>query len=363
MRGIGMEITSLECSIIEQGSVPRKTAVAFFIIGTSGSMAGTRIGAVNSWMEQILAELCEMNADSADAEIEVALLEFSSGARWLTPNGPVKVENYYWSDLDVGGKHNMGEAFRMLEEKLHRKNGFMQRATRAYAPILFLISDGEPSDDYRKHLARLKDNGWFKVATKGALAIGDEANDHVLMEFTGSEEAVVRVPDGKNIGEKWTKMVKFISVDYDVEDQRADLSLTTGVYSISDDIRWTISNNNTLWQALQRIRSECGEDIFDSLGKFKSALADFLTGVGQDIVRLRKRTVEAVEMGVYNRLKNAEQLDLERVVRVEIKRMQDEGISEATAQEIVYALAKLFVNNPDDGWDISDIDSGSDWDW
>jgi len=30
-------------------------------------------------------------------------------------------------------------------------------------------------------------------------------------------------------------------------------------------------------------------------------------------------------------------------VRVEIKRLQDEGLNEATAQEIVYALAKFFI--------------------
>jgi len=197
---------------VERGSVPRKTTMLFFIIDTSGSMAGTRIGAVNSAIEQTLEKLREMNADSADAEIEVALLEFSSGARWLTPNGPMKVENYYWSDLDADGLTAMGEAFRMLEEKLHKSSGFMQRASGSYAPVLFLMSDGEPNDDYKTHLARLQNNGWFKASTKVALAIGDEANDYVLMEFTGSKEAVVRVPDGRNAGEKLAKMVQFIAV-------------------------------------------------------------------------------------------------------------------------------------------------------
>ena len=197
---------------IEKESIPRKTTILFFIIDTSGSMAGTYIGAVNSAIEETLEKLREMNADSADAEIEVALLEFSSSARWLTPNGPVKVENYYWSDLNADGLTAMGEAFRMLEEKLHKSSGFMQRASGSYAPVLFLMSDGEPNDDYKTHLAKLQNNGWFKASTKVALAIGDEANDYVLMEFTGSKEAVVRVPDGKNAGEKLAKMVRFIAV-------------------------------------------------------------------------------------------------------------------------------------------------------
>jgi len=197
---------------VERESIPRKTTVLFFIIDTSGSMAGTRIGAVNSAIEQTLEILGEMNADSADAEIEVALLEFSSGANWITENGPRKVENIYWRDLDAEGLTSMGEAFRMLEEKLHKSSGFMQRASGSYAPVIFLMSDGEPTDDYKIQLAKLQNNGWFKASTKVALAIGDDANDHVLIDFTGSKEAVVRVPDGKNAGEKLAKMVRFIAV-------------------------------------------------------------------------------------------------------------------------------------------------------
>lgn len=202
-----MAITS-----VERESIPRKTTVLFFVIDTSGSMAGTRIGAVNSAVEQTLEKLKEMNNDNPDAEIEVAFLEFSSDARWLTPNGPMKVENYYWADLDASGLTSMGEAFRKLEEKLHKSSGFMQRASGSNAPVLFLMSDGEPNDDYRKYLAKLHKNPWFKVSIKVALAIGDEANDSVLMEFTGSKEAVVRVPDGRDAGEELAKMIRFIAV-------------------------------------------------------------------------------------------------------------------------------------------------------
>jgi uncharacterized protein YegL len=197
---------------VERESVPRKTMALFFIVDTSGSMHGTRIGAVNSAIEQTLEKLREMNADNADAEIEVAFLEFSSGAKWLTPNGPMKVDNYYWTDLDADGLTYMGEAFKMLTEKLSASSGFMQRASGSFAPVLFLMSDGEPNDDYKTHLAKLQNNGWFKASVKVALAIGDEANDSVLQEFTGSKEGVVRVPDGKNAGEKLAKMVQFIAV-------------------------------------------------------------------------------------------------------------------------------------------------------
>jgi len=229
---------------IERESVPRKTVMLFFIIDTSGSMSGQRIGSVNSAVEQTLEKLREMNADSADAEIEIALLEFSSGAQWLTPNGPVKVENYYWQDLDADGLTSMGEAFRMLEEKLHKSSGFMQRASGSYAPVLFLMSDGEPTDDYTTHLAKLQNNGWFKASTKVALAIGDDANDHVLEEFTKSKEAVVRVSNS-NAGAKLAKMIQFIAVtSSQVASTPADASEKTKQEQLEDAIKDAVDDDD-----------------------------------------------------------------------------------------------------------------------
>jgi len=188
---------------------PRKTCVVFFVIDTSDAMSGEKIRVVNSAIKEMIEQFKIINSDNLCAEIGVAILAFSSGARWLTPNGPMKPENYSWSDLDAGGKRDIGEAFRMLEEKLHRSSGFMQRANSSCKPIIFLMTDGEPTDVYKTHLARLQNNWWFKASNKVALAIGDEVNNHVLMEFTGSNEAVVRPG---NAGEKLARMIKFIAV-------------------------------------------------------------------------------------------------------------------------------------------------------
>ena len=39
----------------------------------------------------------------------------------------------------------------------------------------------------------MKDNNWFKAAIKIAIAIGDDADNDVLKDFTGSSEAVIKV--------------------------------------------------------------------------------------------------------------------------------------------------------------------------
>ena len=188
-------------------SVPRKTMTLFFIIDTSGSMSGDKIGAVNSAIEEILPELRDISDTNADAKIKIAVLEFSSGARWITASGPVEAESFAWNFLDAGGVTDLGDACIKLNEKLS-KNEFMKEAAGSFAPALFLMSDGEPTDDYQKGLVLLKQNNWFKKAIKVAVAIGEDANKEVLKEFTGTSEAVL---EAYNV-ELLKKMIKFVSI-------------------------------------------------------------------------------------------------------------------------------------------------------
>ena len=64
-------------------SVPRRTMTLFFVIDTSGSMEGNKIGAVNDAVVNVLPMLDEISQTNPDAEIKVAALEFSSGTQWL----------------------------------------------------------------------------------------------------------------------------------------------------------------------------------------------------------------------------------------------------------------------------------------
>lgn len=65
----------------EQIEVPRRTMVVFFIVDTSGSMQGAKIGAVNSAIEEVLPEIAKISDENADAEIKIAVLDFSTDAK------------------------------------------------------------------------------------------------------------------------------------------------------------------------------------------------------------------------------------------------------------------------------------------
>jgi len=188
-------------------AIPRKSIVLFFLIDTSGSMNGSKIGAVNAAIEEVIPELKDISAANADAEVKIAALEFSDSASWITGEGPVPVDNFLWRYVDAFGNTAMGNAFRKLNEKLSTK-GFMSETFGSYAPVIFLLSDGEPTDDFAGGLDELKSNKWFNAAIKVAVAIGDDANKNRLAEFTGSHESVLEVHNAAML----CKTIKFLSV-------------------------------------------------------------------------------------------------------------------------------------------------------
>lgn len=172
-------------------SVPRRTMTLFFVIDTSSSMSGNKIGAVNDAIVNVLPILEDISAENSDAEIKVAALEFSSGCKWLY-NEPKLANEFIWQDVTASGLTSLGEACMELSSKLSR-NGFMKSASGSFAPVIILLSDGGPTDNYKSGLAKLQENNWFKAAIKIAIAIGEKADLDVLTDFTGNVEAVFTV--------------------------------------------------------------------------------------------------------------------------------------------------------------------------
>jgi uncharacterized protein YegL len=194
-------------ALTDKVEIARRTMVLFFIVDASGSMDGAKIGAVNQAILEVIPEIREINDENADAQIKIAVMEFSAGATWITKGGPVEVDQFQWKDIQASGVTDLGTACRELNKKLSKKE-FMQDATGSFAPAIFLLSDGDPTDDFESGLEELKQNNWFKAAVKAAVAIGDAANKEVLAKFTGHEEAVIEAHNVATL----KKMIKFVSV-------------------------------------------------------------------------------------------------------------------------------------------------------
>jgi uncharacterized protein YegL len=59
---------------------------------------------------------------------------------------------------------------------------------RALPPVLVLLSDGQPTDDFAGGLKALMDQPWGKKAVRIAIAIGQDADLNVLQQFIGNSE-------------------------------------------------------------------------------------------------------------------------------------------------------------------------------
>ena len=174
----------------------------FWVVDCSGSMYGEKIGIVNNTIQECIPEMRNSADNNPNAQLLIRALQFSSGASWITSN-PVPVENYSWEDMDVNGLTELGKAFDLLAAQL----SIPPMPSRALPPVIVLLSDGQPTDDYKKSLDRLKALPWFRKAVKIAISIGQDADDDVLIEFTGNKELVLQANNATALA----KMIKWAS--------------------------------------------------------------------------------------------------------------------------------------------------------
>lgn len=85
---------------------------------------------------------------------------------------------------DSGGNTNLGKAL----DKLSKQLRIPPMSQRALPPVLVLISDGVPTDDFREGLNSLLLQPWGKKAIRLAIAIGQEVDIDMLQEFIGTDK-------------------------------------------------------------------------------------------------------------------------------------------------------------------------------
>ena len=174
----------------------------FWVVDCSGSMYGEKIGTVNHAIQSTIPEMADAAKDNPNAQLLLRTLKFSTGASWVTAD-PVPVENFAWDDLDAGGVTDLGKAFELLAAQLT----IPPMTDRALPPVLVLLSDGQPTDDYKKSLDKLLHLPWGKKAVRIAISIGQDADDDVLEQFTGNRELVLQA----NNPQALVKMIKWAS--------------------------------------------------------------------------------------------------------------------------------------------------------
>jgi len=166
------------------GEMATKPLHFIWIADCSDSMrVGGKIQALNTAIREAIPHMRKVAQDNPNAQVLVRAVRFSDGAYWHIAQ-PVPVEQFEWVDLQAKGVTDMGKALKLVAEQLTMP----PMPERGLPPVLVLISDGLPTDDFAAGLNALLDLPWGKKAVRIAIAIGEDANLEVLQRFINNSE-------------------------------------------------------------------------------------------------------------------------------------------------------------------------------
>lgn len=165
------------------GKLARRPLQFIWLVDCSGSMQGRKIESLNLAIRESIKPMQDVADENPNAEVLVRAIRFSDGATWHISQ-PTDIHGFRWTDLDADGVTDMGKALSMVAEALKTEN----MPARGLPPVLVMISDGQPTDNFGEGLKSLMAQPWGTKAVRIAVAIGDDADLDVLQKFIGNVE-------------------------------------------------------------------------------------------------------------------------------------------------------------------------------
>jgi len=177
----------------------------FWIVDCSGSMTvDGKIQSLNNAIREALPHMKAEADQNPHAKMILKAIKFSNGATWHITDTPL--DDFHWTDLVAKDDEltDMGAALSMVAKQIK----IPPMPERGLPPVLVLVSDGMPSDDFNKGFKELMEQPWSKKAIKVSIAIGKDAEMSVLQKFIDNDE---RKPLPANTPEELAKLIKWVS--------------------------------------------------------------------------------------------------------------------------------------------------------
>lgn len=185
-------------------AVPQPRPLPVIILAdVSGSMSED--GKIDILNNSLKSMILSFGAESKlRAEIQVGLITFGGEAArehlpLVAADRIAGVEAFR-----AQGRTPMGSAFEMACQLLEDKE---KVPARAYRPVLVLVSDGAPTDNWEEPLAALKGSERAQKASRFAMAIGADADRGMLGQFANDRKTPVFEADGARDIVKFFKAV------------------------------------------------------------------------------------------------------------------------------------------------------------
>ncbi|EIC23040.1 vWA domain-containing protein [Thiorhodovibrio frisius] len=150
----------------------------YLLLDTSGSMSGEPIEAVKNGVQVLVSTLRQDPYALETAYLSV--ITFDSTAHQAIPL--TELSNFQPPPLNATGTTALGEALELLAERIDAEVARTTADAKGdWKPLVFIMTDGSPTDDWRKGLDR------FKLARTGvvvACAAGHGADQTILKQIT-----------------------------------------------------------------------------------------------------------------------------------------------------------------------------------
>ena len=185
----------------------------YLVIDSSGSMSGEPIEAVRNGLQNLVATLRQ--DPSALEAAYLSIITFSDEAKQVMPL--TELSQFQIPAINAGGTTAMGAALTLLAERIDQevtKTTVDQKGD--WKPVVFLMSDGQPTDDTTAGIAAIKK---AKIGSFVACAAGPGAETSTLKSITDS---VVHLDTADSNTIK--AFFKWVSASIATTSQKIDLS-------------------------------------------------------------------------------------------------------------------------------------------
>lgn len=189
----------------------------YFLVDVSESMVGAPIEEVQEGMRTIIQNL---RVDPYALEtVFVSIIVFAGKALVLSPL--TELYKFYPPVFPIGGGTSLGKGLECLMDALDKdiKKTTMEEKGD-WKPIIFLFTDGNPTDDYMKAFKRWNDH-YRCHCNLVAISIGDNVNILTLAQIT-DEILLLKETDSESFNQffKWvTASIKTTSVSVSEENK------------------------------------------------------------------------------------------------------------------------------------------------
>lgn len=153
----------------------------YLLIDCSELMAGVAIDSVNAAVQGMVRDLRGM--PNALETVAMSVITFSSEARLVVPLTPVEL--FQVPVLTVRPGTSLGRALDLLASCISMDVVKTTKDRKGdWRPLVFLFTDGQPTDDWRGAAERIKALASPKIANFYAIGCGDDVDFSVLHEIT-----------------------------------------------------------------------------------------------------------------------------------------------------------------------------------